>query len=135
MQNGTTDDPFRWAECAIVGHLSYRACRGGGYNRFDVGVTRQCRGSLKKVARLNLGEFAGVQGRQGFAAAIQMHQIDENARSRVIDRCYEFERGRQGSLRGPVLIVWAREDKLMPPVHAQCLMEQWARLPPRWHRV
>ena len=90
---------------------------------------------MKKVARLNVGEFAGVQGRQGFAAAIQMHQIDENARSRVIDRCYEFERGRQGSLRGPVLIVWAREDKLMPPVHAQCLMEQWARLPPPWHRV
>ena len=29
----------------------------------------------------------------------------------------------QRSFRGPVLIVWAREDKLMPPVHAERLAE------------
>ena len=31
----------------------------------------------------------------------------------------------QRSFRGPVLIVWAREDKLMPPAHAQRLAEHF----------
>ena len=31
----------------------------------------------------------------------------------------------QRSFRGPVLIVWAREDKLMPPVHAERLAEHF----------
>ena len=31
----------------------------------------------------------------------------------------------QRSFRGPVLIVWAREDKLMPPVHADRLAEHF----------
>ena len=31
----------------------------------------------------------------------------------------------QRSFRGPVLIVWAREDKLMPPAHAKRLAEHF----------
>lgn len=31
----------------------------------------------------------------------------------------------QRSFRGPVLIVWAREDKLMPPAHARRLAEHF----------
>ena len=31
----------------------------------------------------------------------------------------------QRSFRGPVLIVWAREDKLMPPAHAERLAEHF----------
>ena len=31
----------------------------------------------------------------------------------------------QRSFRGPVLIVWARDDKLMPPVHAERLAEHF----------
>ena len=31
----------------------------------------------------------------------------------------------QRSFRGPILIVWAREDKLMPPAHAQRLAEHF----------
>ena len=31
----------------------------------------------------------------------------------------------QRSFRGPVLIVWAREDKLMPPIHAERLAEHF----------
>ena len=33
--------------------------------------------------------------------------------------------GQQRSFRGPVLIVWAREDKLMPPAHATRLAEHF----------
>ena len=32
---------------------------------------------------------------------------------------------RQRAFRGPVLIVWAREDRLMPPVHAERLAKHF----------
>jgi pimeloyl-ACP methyl ester carboxylesterase len=31
----------------------------------------------------------------------------------------------QRSFRGPVLIIWAREDKLMPPAHAERLVKHF----------
>ncbi|MCY3805464.1 MAG: alpha/beta hydrolase [bacterium] len=38
----------------------------------------------------------------------------------------------QRSFAGPVLIIWAREDKLMPPTHAQRLADHFPNTQLAW---